>query len=287
MGQRSQIYVRYFENNNERTLVARDFGWNYGERMISRARYTLDWLKQNTSRGGGEYEKRLVNVINTNFDMLDSMISSDIVKESGELASTKDELKLDFFSYDNNDGMLFIDIAKDGTIKYCFTDDYGKLLNAEEYMAWDSEGWETSKYIEDEMKEACSKNIKHISENYTLMTETELNWFVSYEYNIPLEYCDEHGAFPGAKSCDYVAYAITSPYVNFVSYIMQKKDDETGTGLNLFTIKKGTHDEKVFRLRNNTEDFVRVFEAFRSGKFTREEADHQVWKLLNIGPSEV
>lgn len=34
MGQRSQIYVRY----NEKLLFARYFQWNYGTRMISRAR---------------------------------------------------------------------------------------------------------------------------------------------------------------------------------------------------------------------------------------------------------
>ncbi len=60
IGQKSQIYVRYFENNNERTLVARDFDWNYGERMISRARYTLDWLRQNASVCGREYEKNMM-----------------------------------------------------------------------------------------------------------------------------------------------------------------------------------------------------------------------------------
>ena len=41
MGQRSQIYVRYTNEKGEHFLTARYFGWNYGERMISRARHTL------------------------------------------------------------------------------------------------------------------------------------------------------------------------------------------------------------------------------------------------------
>ena len=34
MGQRSQIFVRYQETDGTRKLVARYYGWNYGERMI-------------------------------------------------------------------------------------------------------------------------------------------------------------------------------------------------------------------------------------------------------------
>ena len=59
MGQRSQIYIRYNVNyvsgaatknpttHNYKGLIARYFGWNYGERMISRARHTLEWIKDN------------------------------------------------------------------------------------------------------------------------------------------------------------------------------------------------------------------------------------------------
>ena len=47
MGQRSQIFVRYQETDGTRKLVARYYGWNYGERMISRARHTIEWLKEN------------------------------------------------------------------------------------------------------------------------------------------------------------------------------------------------------------------------------------------------
>ena len=41
MGMRSQIYVKY----NDRLIIANYYGWNYGERMISRARYGMEYLK--------------------------------------------------------------------------------------------------------------------------------------------------------------------------------------------------------------------------------------------------
>ncbi len=283
MGQRSQIYIRFFENNKNRMLIARDFGWNYGERMISRARYTLDWLTENSTDNTNEreFEKKLVNIINTNFDMLDSMLSTDIIKKSGEMASSEDELEVNFFSYENDDGILFIDIMKDGSLKYCFTNGDGKLLSPEGYMEWDNKDWETDEYISDAAKETCKKNMQYISEHYVMMTESELNEFTSYKYDVPLLYCDECGALPGTYRCDYIAFAVTSPYTDSVTYIMQKRNDETGTELNLFTIKKGTQNERVFKLRNNMNGVADIFENFRSGKISREEADAQVWNLLN------
>ena len=51
MGQRSQIYVRYEKEDNinvaRKILAARYYQWNYGECMISRARYSMEWLKTN------------------------------------------------------------------------------------------------------------------------------------------------------------------------------------------------------------------------------------------------
>ena len=41
MGQRSQIYVRFNKENGQSGLIANYYGWNFGERMISRARACL------------------------------------------------------------------------------------------------------------------------------------------------------------------------------------------------------------------------------------------------------
>ena len=43
MGQRSQIYIRY-KTETGYHLIANYYQWNYGERMISRARYGIEYL---------------------------------------------------------------------------------------------------------------------------------------------------------------------------------------------------------------------------------------------------
>ena len=44
MGQRSQIYVRY----NKKLVIANYYQWNYGEQMISRARYGIEYIRRYT-----------------------------------------------------------------------------------------------------------------------------------------------------------------------------------------------------------------------------------------------
>lgn len=80
MGQRSQIYYRL---NND-LIVANYYQWNYGERMISRARYTIEYLKEMLDH---DYSWELKNktkisrYFDINFDYKDIVISHDIFKE--------------------------------------------------------------------------------------------------------------------------------------------------------------------------------------------------------------
>ena len=77
MGQRSQIYVRYTNDKGEHFLTARYFNWNYGERMISRARHTLEWIKDNVDYADYNFiyhSEKLARIIDVNFDMHDVMI---------------------------------------------------------------------------------------------------------------------------------------------------------------------------------------------------------------------
>lgn len=46
MGQRSQIYIRIWDKDKENPkLYAKYYGWNFGERMISRARHGIEYIK--------------------------------------------------------------------------------------------------------------------------------------------------------------------------------------------------------------------------------------------------
>lgn len=187
MGQRSQIYVRQNTKEGKHFLVARYFHWNYGERMISRARYTMEWIK--------EYRpylyiwedcinrKKLEQIINVNFDMKDIVLSSDIID------CFSDDYKMSFNDFvfkrqANNDGKLFIDIYPN-TIKYCFLNseaDINKIMDAEQYMHWDSEDWENNKYIDKEQKTFCKRNIRIINKTAKLMTKSEIQDFLTCEY---------------------------------------------------------------------------------------------------------
>ena len=87
MGQRSQIYIRYNVNyvygsatdhpktQNFKGLIARYFQWNYGERMISRARYIIEEIKDEFMEykycfNDNEKLEKLKRFCETNFDIV-------------------------------------------------------------------------------------------------------------------------------------------------------------------------------------------------------------------------
>lgn len=191
MGQRSQIYVRYTNDKGEHFLTARYFGWNYGERMISRARHTLEWIKDNINYADFNFahdNKKLIRIMEVNFDMHDVVISTDIIEEYFEYFCTDYTFKdYVFIKHDNNDGKLFIDIHPNGTIKYAFIDsscNLDKPMSGLAYMRWNHKDWRTSEYISDEQKEKCNLNCKYLRNNFQLMTTKELKDFISCDYNV-------------------------------------------------------------------------------------------------------
>lgn len=190
MGQRSQIYVRYTNDKGEHFLTARHFGWNYEERMVSRARHTIEWIKDSINNNWyfSIDTTKLIRIIDTNFDMHDVMISSDIIEEYFEYFSTDLTFKEYVFTHhDNNDGKLFIDIHPDGTIKYAFIDsscNLDKPMGGLAYMRWNHRSWKTSENISDEQKEKCNLNCKYLRNNFQLMTTKELKDFISCDYNV-------------------------------------------------------------------------------------------------------
>ena len=189
MGQRSQIYIRY-QKDGVNHLIARYQQWNYGERMISRCKHSIEWIESIL-----EYDwyltretEKLKRILDVNFDMQDIVIGSDIIKEYEEEPWWKEDgISFNdavFKCQDNNDGKLFIDI-KNGVIKYAFLDydcDTKHIMNAEQYMNWDSEGWMTNEYIDDEQKLICFNNIKEISKMAQLMTQEEIEDFINCDY---------------------------------------------------------------------------------------------------------
>lgn len=184
MGQRSQIYVRH----NGRLIIANYYQWNYAERMISRARWGIEYLKEfvdnqyNWAFRDKSYITRFSRIFDTNFDMHDVAISCDIIKEHAELFPDRDFNDSVFNKQDNNDGQLFVDI-QDDKILYCFRDMYtNKIMSASRYMNWDSPNWKKSKYTDADEKATCAENIEAIEELAQLMTKQQLENFLRGDY---------------------------------------------------------------------------------------------------------
>lgn len=191
MGQKSQIYLRA----NGKLVFANYYGWNYGERMISRARYGIEWVKYFIAMkydwvfSDPAYITKMRRVFDVNFDMKDVAISQDIVQEHADLFADDDFNDYVFNKQGNNDGQLYVDIKGD-KIYYCFRDwtrhsdgtTSDTIMSASEYMDWDAEDWENSEYITDEGKAACRDNIKAIEEMAELMTMEQLDDFIGGDY---------------------------------------------------------------------------------------------------------
>lgn len=186
MGQRSQIYIRC-RKDGQNYLTARYYQWNYGERMISRCRHTLDWINALIERVWyfTTDTEKLIRILDTNFDMVDVTLSCDIVKEYNELGEGCTFSDYVFRQQDNNDGQLYIDIDG-GNIKYAFlTNEFNldKIMTATQYMDWNKPEWEKSQYITDEQKVLCSDNLKAIPKIAELMTRDELEEFINADYD--------------------------------------------------------------------------------------------------------
>lgn len=212
MGQRSQIYVRFNDNGNKK-LIARYFGWNYGERMVSRARYTMEWLIEHK-----DYlclptqQNNLFRIMETNFDMIDCVSSTDIIQEYIEYQDDNDDELIDFKnmvfnSQDNNDGQLYIDVTEDG-IKYAFIDPYdlhSEIMNPEEYMDWDCRTdtvpWKMN--LKSKIIKVFNNNVKWIQNNAKLMTGEELKEFKEYDYSwqLPEKIRDKQNNLMEGKKC--------------------------------------------------------------------------------------
>lgn len=184
MGQRSQIYFRH----NGNLLIANYYRWNFAERMISRARWGIEWIKEQIDEGYDfvwrtpHYIRQLSRVFDANFDMHDVQISSDIFKEHAEDFSDAPFNDFVFNQQDNNDGQLFVDI-RDGKILYCFRDMYeNTIMDAAQYMEWDAEEWQNKEHLDDSEKAVCKENIKAIGEMAQLMTREQLDDFLNGDY---------------------------------------------------------------------------------------------------------
>lgn len=191
MSEPCQIYVRYPYKGTKK-LIARDFGWCYGARLVSRARWIVEWINGTTDgdfRGYlsvRECLEKFLRVIDTNFDMKDVAISGDIVQEWRDELDNDDFADYVFRSQNSSNGQLFIDLLDDGSIRYAFwNSEEEKLMDASAYMTWNNAAWENGDESEYDDFNVCRENITALESYATLMTADELRAFIEYPYVLP------------------------------------------------------------------------------------------------------
>ena len=190
MGQRSQIYVIYKDNQNRDCISATYFQWNYGERMISRARYLMGWIKgqnlfyssDNNLFSLSYVAYKIRYIASVNFDYKDVVIGQDLIEEWKAYKQGVPNANLnDYIFYaDNNDGCLFIDARNPKHLRYAFTTyDYKDgVMGPEAYLKWD----QTPKKIRD--TKFTKRNINWITHNAKLMKKAEFEAILRATYYI-------------------------------------------------------------------------------------------------------
>lgn len=188
MGQRSQIYVIFKDNQNRDCISATYFQWNYGERMISRARYLMGWIKgqnlfyssDNNLFSLSYVAYKIRYIASVNFDYKDVVIGQDLIEEWKAYKQGVPNANLnDYIFYaDNNDGCLFIDARNPKHLCYAFTTyDYKDgVMGPEAYLKWDK----TPKKIQD--TKFTKRNVNWITHNAKLMKKAELEAILKTTY---------------------------------------------------------------------------------------------------------
>lgn len=222
MGQKSQMYV-IAKKDNKYYLTANYYQWNYGERMISRARGTLEQIIDDYMEYNWQLTtetQKLRRIMDVNWDMHDIVLSSDIVKEFTDddyeeyWKTEGNTYAQDFFGFcfsgqDNNNGQMYMYIdldVEESKVKMCFTqytfDEDSNVLNANEYLTldllYDEPGtWQEymikSEYYDTETVLYTEKNIKYIEEHTEMLSKEEL---LNILKNIASQYEDEYNT-PG------------------------------------------------------------------------------------------
>ncbi len=193
MGQRSQIYVR-MDGTQGKILLARYYGWVYGERMVSRARAAIEWVREYLDKDRGNYipgyADKLIRILDTNFDMRDVQISICLKEEYRDYCPEWEFGDYVFHHDENNNGRLFLDIdIQNKVVKYAFVDSQcntDSIMDAVSYMDWDYTDTDTDtdwrKDLPADVVATLALNAEYIKSHAVLMTSEELMEYISYDY---------------------------------------------------------------------------------------------------------
>lgn len=206
MGQRSQIYIRWVEKADDNFsldknhLIAIYYQWCYGDRLVSRARHGLEYLRNMIERYDSWYIKNYTEEVrryfDANFDMKTIQIGNNINEWFEDEKVYHQGLNFNtyvFHSIDNDDGKLFIDCGANGKIYYAFTNSMiAKPMTAGQYIEWqdylrfyyDALSKQDPSVSEDtaEVIRICQDNCAAIKDIAELMSYEQLMDFINCDY---------------------------------------------------------------------------------------------------------
>lgn len=124
---------------DDKPVAMRLCSWNYGERMVSRVAHTVEWLAGATYRSiclSPEFRERLVMYLSVNFDMMDVMLTDDMLGKDDLDDKTVGDRLLSSRNH-NGYGLIWVD-TKGNAVKYAFThwkaDNAERALSLKEYL---------------------------------------------------------------------------------------------------------------------------------------------------------
>ena len=197
MAQRSQVYIR-IKSGNCKTLIAREFSWNFSGIMLSRTRTAIQNLIRlhieknfkNLKSDIDFFRNSIIEMLDIDFYSRKKVQSVDLMKDfelNGGICKNINQTI--FYETDTTNGKLFIDVVyneKDSSlsIKYALTDnEIGAVMNAEKYLKWDnSDNKNWTKGMTEEELNIIKADIEYLNNFSDILTKTDIDNIINDDY---------------------------------------------------------------------------------------------------------
>lgn len=216
----SQIYVRLNDSFGRKFLLAKNYGFNLQQRMVSRGRGIIEYLYDNREYANiltlRDHLDELGRIMEINWDYHTVEIADDIIQNYIDNRKKETFKEFVFDNQDSGDGQLFIDFQADFKrknkngdpkciIKYGFFINYDKededeivkddenyraVYGPDEFMQmsyspdpenYNYREWRTRQFFAHCLK-FTERNISYIEKHAKRMTEVEALEFMKYDY---------------------------------------------------------------------------------------------------------
>lgn len=182
----SAIYIRY----NGQIIIANYYNDIYGNRMISRASNTIEYLRSFLTKGWDWFFTSKISIgmlkllIDTDFGSKEVVIGKDLLEEYRNIVAEGKNLDISdylFSTHDDTNGHLYIDVYAPEDlpfydVSYCFyCSSEDRIMDASEYLRQRCPDYRNT--MDEDQLRCCNENIKAISDMSVLMTPDEAKDF--------------------------------------------------------------------------------------------------------------